>query len=244
MHGGDEEADSQDLATIVVDAHPKSGSPSMTAPRWRFPLADRLVANAMGPELVSKRLVLRGLRPSDFLGWQEVRRRCADWLLVWEPMRPPGSPDTAENRRAFEARCEARDRERASGTSYGFGIFFDDRFVGECNVNSVQRGAMQSGYVGYWVDEIYAGRGFMPEAVVAVLRFGFEQAGLHRLQVSIIPRNLASRRVAEKLELRDEGVAERYLEINGQWEDHVRYAITAEEWQQRRDELHRSWLAP
>ena len=234
--------DSVDLATIAVDAHPLSGQPAMTSSRWRFPLADRLVANAMGPELQSKRLVLRGLRPSDFLGWQEVRRRCADWLLVWEPMRPPGSPDTAESRRAFEARCEARDRERAAGSSFGFGIFFEDRFVGECNVNSVQRGAMQSGYVGYWIDELYAGRGFMPEAVVAVLRFGFEQAGLHRLQVSIIPRNHASRRVADKLALRDEGIAQRYLEINGAWEDHVRYAITAEEWQERRVELQQRWL--
>lgn len=235
--------DSVDLATIADDAHPLSGRPAMTASRWRFPLADRLVANAMGPELQSKRLVLRALRPSDFLGWQEVRRRGADWLLVWEPMRPPGSPDTAESRRAFEARCEARDRERATGASFGFGIFFEDRFIGECNVNSVQRGAMQSGYVGYWIDELYAGRGYMPEAVVAVLQFGFEQAGLHRLQISIIPRNQASRRVADKLGLRDEGIAQRYLEINGTWEDHVRYAITVEEWQERRVELQKRWLA-
>jgi ribosomal-protein-alanine N-acetyltransferase len=46
----------------------------------------------------------------------------------------------------------------------------------------------------------------------------------------------------EKLGLRDEGVAERYLEINGVWEDHVRYAITAEEWDLRRGELEAAWL--
>ena len=50
------------------------------------------------------------------------------------------------------------------------------------------------------------------------------------------------RRVVEKLELRNEGLAERYLEINGVWEDHFRYAITAEEWADRRDELVTSWL--
>ncbi len=53
---------------------------------------------------------------------------------------------------------------------------------------------------------------------------------MHRIEVAIVPRNRASRRVVEKLELREEGVALRYLEIDGRWEDHVRYAITSEEW--------------
>ena len=70
-----------------------------------------------------------------------------------------------------------------------------------------------------------------------VLRYAFEELGLHRLQIAIIPRNKASRRVVEKLDMREEGIALRYLEINGVWEDHVRYAMTAEEWDERRDEL-------
>ena len=37
-------------------------------------------------------------------------------------------------------------------------------------------------------------------------------------------------------------MAERYLEINGVWEDHIRYAITVEEWDARRDELVNNWL--
>ena len=60
--------------------------------------------------------------------------------------------------------------------------------------------------------------------------------------MAIIPRNKPSRRVAEKLNLREEGVALRYLEINGTWEDHVRYAITAEEWAERREEFLRGWI--
>lgn len=214
----------------------------MSGTRRRFTLADRLVQGSLGPELTSKRLLLRSLRPMDFFAWQEVRRRCADWLVPWEPQRPPGSPDAVENRRAFEARCEQRDRERSIGASYGFGIFHDGRFVGECNINNVQRGAMQGGYIGYWIDQSWAGRGFMPEAVVAVLRFGFEELGLHRLQISIVPRNAPSRRVVEKLAIRSEGIAERYIEINGVWEDHIRYAITVEEWEARRSALCSVWL--
>jgi len=48
--------------------------------------------------------------------------------------------------------------------------------------------------------------------------------------------------VMEKLRYREEGIALRYLEINGVWEDHVRYAITVEEWQDRGEELGREWL--
>jgi len=59
---------------------------------------------------------------------------------------------------------------------------------------------------------------------------------------AIVPRNAASRRVAHKLGLRDEGVAERFLQIRGVWEDHVRYAITSEEWDVRRDEITRRFL--
>jgi len=84
----------------------------------------------------------------------------------------------------------------------------------------------------------------VPEAVVATLRFAFEDLGLHRVEISIIPRNRSSRRVVEKLGIRMEGIALRYLEIDGRWEDHARYAITAEEWSERRGPLIEEWLVP
>ncbi len=48
--------------------------------------------------------------------------------------------------------------------------------------------------------------------------------------------------MADKLGLRDEGVARRLLQIRGVYEDHVRYAITAEEWGERREELTAKFL--
>ena len=192
--------------------------------------------------LHGRRVLLRPLTLHDFDEWREVRRRCNDWLTKWEPRRIPGQPDTVEDRQAFSARCSVRMREIQLGTGYGFGVFVDGKFGGEININSIHRGAHQSAYVGYWIDEALAGKGYMPESLVAVLQFSFEQLALHRLQISIIPRNGSSRRVVEKLAIRDEGIAERYLEINGTWEDHIRYAMTSEEWDVRRDELLSAWL--
>lgn len=200
------------------------------------------LTRASGQELTGRRVVLRPLVVNDFEAWREVRIRGRDWLLKWEPRPLAGQPDAVEDRRVFAARCAARERERQLGTGYGFGVFVGGRFAGEINLSSVQRGPFQNAYVGYWIDEAMAGFGYTPEAFVVLARFAFEDLALHRLQVSIIPRNRASRRVAEKLGLRDEGIAVRYLEINGVWEDHVRYALTSEEWTERREDFLRTWL--
>jgi [ribosomal protein S5]-alanine N-acetyltransferase len=148
----------------------------------------------------------------------------------------------AEDRASFAARCAARERERQLGGGIGFGMFADDRLAGEITLSSIQRGPFQQAYIGYWVDEELAGQGLAGEAVVVVLRYAFEELGLHRVEIAIVPRNLPSRRVVEKLDLREEGIAIGFLEIDGKWEDHVRYAITSEEWSHRRKDLVSTWL--
>ncbi len=189
-------------------------------------------------------MTLRPLVSADYAQWRDTRRRNQEWLTPWESRRAPGSPDVVESRSAFAARCQARERERQLGTGYGFGVFVGPRLCGEVNVNGVQPGPFHSAHVGYWIDEASAGRAYAPESLVVLFRHAFEELRLHRLQIAIIPRNKASRRVVEKLGLRDEGVARRYLEINGVWEDHIRFAITVEEWEERRAELLAEWVDP
>ena len=179
---------------------------------------------------------------ADYPAWYEVRNRCRDWLVPWEP-RPNGAPLAPEDAASFATRCVMRERERQLGTGFGFGIFVEGRFSGEVTLSSIQRGPFQNGSIGYWIDKDLAGQGLVPESVVMMLKFAFETLRLHRVEVAIIPRNAASRRVVEKLELRNEGVALGFLEINGEWEDHVRYAMTSEEWVVRGKELHDAWLA-
>ena len=190
------------------------------------------------------RVMLRPLVPQDFPAWREVRQRNDGWLTPWEPRRPLPQFDPTVNRNAFASRCAARERDSAAGLSFGFGLFVDDHFCGEVNINHILRGAIQTGTIGYWVDERCAGRGLIAEGVVVVAEFAFERLWLHRLEICIVPRNRNSRRVMEKLEIREEGVAVRALEINGVWEDHVRYGFTAEEWQLRANELRERWLLP
>jgi ribosomal-protein-alanine N-acetyltransferase len=196
-----------------------------------------------GTVLYGPRVLLRPLDVSDHAAWRDVRIRSREWLERWEPYPEPGTPDPVDSREAFRARCGAWERQRQFDTAYGFGIFLHDgTFMGEVSLGSVMRGPFQSAFIGYWIDERYAGKGYMPEAVAVVIRYGFEQLGLHRLEAAIVPRNSASRRVATKLGLRDEGTAVRFLQIRGVWEDHVRYAISREEWDVRKPEMEAAFL--
>ena len=77
---------------------------------------------------------------------------------------------------------------------------------------------------------------------MVLARHAFEELRLHRIEIAIIPRNAASLRVVEKLAIREEGVARWFLEINGAWEDHKRFGLTAEDWQHRGDELVTAWI--
>jgi ribosomal-protein-alanine N-acetyltransferase len=194
-------------------------------------------------ELAGRRVVLRPLRDRDYPAWHEVRTRAREWLIHWEP-RPAGVPYPSEDAVSFAARCAMRERDRQLGTAFGFGIFVEGQFAGEINLSSISRGTSQSAYLGYWIDESQAGHGYMPEACVVVFAFAFDELRLHRVQVSIIPRNGPSRRVVEKLGLREEGLAKGYLEIDGKWEDHLRYAITTEEWAARRARYLAEWVTP
>jgi [ribosomal protein S5]-alanine N-acetyltransferase len=90
------------------------------------------------------------------------------------------------------------------------------------------RRVFQNAHLGYAVTEAANGRGYATEAVQEATRIAFEELGLHRVQAAVIPRNDASIRVLEKAGFRREGFAERYLLINGAWEDHLVFAVTRE----------------
>jgi [ribosomal protein S5]-alanine N-acetyltransferase len=106
----------------------------------------------------------------------------------------------------------------------------DGAIAGVFTVSQIVRGAFQSAYLGYYAHEAYAGQGLMREAIEQVLDHCFGALGLHRIEANIQPGNAPSIALARGAGFRLEGFSPRYLLIGGQWRDHERYAITADEW--------------
>jgi ribosomal-protein-alanine N-acetyltransferase len=73
-------------------------------------------------------------------------------------------------------------------------------------------------------------RGLMKEAVSLVVTHAFRDLGLHRVEANIQPANQPSRSLVQRLGFRQEGFSPRYLKINGEWRDHERWAVLADEW--------------
>lgn len=147
------------------------------------------------------------------------------YLEPWSPSRD----DEWYTFAAQEQRLRADVEQHAGGVAYHFNIVTDDGIAGRVDLTNVVRGVWENANLGYWVAATHRNRGYATTAVRLAVAFAFGDGGLHRVQAAVMPRNGPSLRVVEKAGFRREGVAERYLRINGRWEDHAIYAITADD---------------
>ncbi len=122
-----------------------------------------------------------------------------------------------------------QDREAVEGRLLPFAIDVDGQLAGQMHLFGISRGALLSGAAGYWIGREWAGRSITPFALALLIDHALGPAELHRVEVNIRPDNAKSLRVVHKLGLRDEGLRERYLHINGEWHDHRSFAVTVEE---------------
>ena len=99
----------------------------------------------------------------------------------------------------------------------------------ESLANAVRYAAQQTGTIGYWMGEAHAGRGYMTTALRVLLPTLFGELNLHRVEAACIPTNAPSIRVLEKCGFVREGLARRYLCINGVWQDHLLFGLLHED---------------
>ncbi|MEO6714887.1 MAG: GNAT family protein [Mycobacteriales bacterium] len=174
---------------------------------------------------------VRPLRRGDARTWSESRLTNEAWLSPWEST-VPGPPTSYASRHtpaAYSRMWRTLRHAAREGTHLPFAVTYEDRFVGQVTAGNIVRGSFNNCALGYWVDQRYAGRGIAPIAVALVTDYCFGAARLHRVEANVRPENLASRRVLEKLQFRAEGVQQRYLLIDGEYHDHIGYALTVED---------------
>lgn len=170
------------------------------------------------------------LRPpvmNDYAPWAELRTLSRDHLTPWEPAWPRDEL----TRIAFRRRVRHYQREAREDLGYAFLLFADgsNTLLGGVTLSNVRRGVTQSATLGYWLGRSQLRRGYMTEAVAAVIPFAFDHLRLHRIEAAAMPANVASLRVLERNGFKREGLARRYLKIDGTWQDHILHALLADD---------------
>ena len=183
-----------------------------------------------GPAALAPRgrgLLLRAPQMSDFPQWSELREKSRAYLTPWEPIWP--SDDLS--RSGFRRRLRRYAEDIAADRSYPFLAFReqDGELIGGITLANVRRGIVQTGTIGYWIGQRHAGRGYMTAALRVLLPSLFGELNLHRIEAACIPSNVASIRVLEKCGFVREGLARRYLCINGVWQDHLLFGMLHED---------------
>jgi ribosomal-protein-alanine N-acetyltransferase len=173
-------------------------------------------------------VTLRPLELGDARPWRDARVRNSAWLKQWDATVPPNAPGRPATFKGLVRRLSRLARE---DLAMPFAVLVDGQFAGQVTVNNIVRGSAQFASIGYWIDQEYAGRGVVPLAVAMVMDHCFFVAHLHRIEIAIRPENTNSLRVVEKLGLKEYGLAERYLHIDGDWRDHRLFAMNAEDCQ-------------
>lgn len=222
----------------------------MSRPRGATRRAPTTDEAAPGPErarlplafaLITDRLVLRPYRPSDVRPLRAFAIENEAHLDPWSPR--PRTPSSARSIVEIAKRVAAQRKAWRDDRGYAFAITLRapgvragaGPLVGRVALNEVVRGAFQNAYLGYLVGRAWEGRGLAREAVAAALGFAFGAAALHRVQAAIMPHNARSLALARAVGLREEGLARRYLSIDGAFRDHLLFAMTREDFRARDD---------
>lgn len=180
-------------------------------------------------QLESERLILKVLDESNGQEVLEYFIRNRDFLNKWEPVRQDEFYTLDNHMEQLKSEFE----KMQEGRLFKIWVFEKEdkdfkNVLGSVALNEIVRGCFHSCFLGYRMDNIKTNRGYITEAVKRVIEYAFDELKLHRIEANIIPENGPSLRVVEKLGFYNEGLAIKYLKINGKWEDHIHMVIRNE----------------
>lgn len=179
-------------------------------------------------EFRGQHIVLRPLHRRDGADWRRQRIEDEMWLRPVEPTAGTGWEE-AHSSEAWRHVFSNLRLSQQMGIVLPAVIEVDGRFAGQLTLGNIQHGVISSCWIGYWVYSGFRGRGVATAAVAMGVDMAFSRLQLHRVEATVMEMNGASRRVLERNGFRREGFLRRNLHINGQWQDHILVALTAEE---------------
>ncbi len=172
-------------------------------------------------------LELRSLRLADaeplFARVAANRGRLRRWLPWVEDTR------ALDDSRAYILRMQAQAK---AGLGLTFGLWWKERLIGVAGFTWIAQ-AHCAAAIGYWLDQDAEGYGHMTAAVSALLRHGFRELGLNRIEIRAGVRNRRSRAIPRRLGFRHEGTLRQAEWVDGRFVDHAVYGLLASEWAER-----------
>ncbi len=178
--------------------------------------------------LVTENIFLQRPMAQDYEEWSDLRRKSAGFL---QPFEPQWSHDEL-SRSAYKSRLRRHEADISSGRGLPWFLFSrtkKPKLLGGVTVSNIRRGVAETGTLGYWMGEEFAGNGYMKEAVLAISQNLFDAHHLHRIEAATVLENERSQRLLLRCGFRQEGIARRYLKINGSWRDHLLFARIADD---------------
>jgi [ribosomal protein S5]-alanine N-acetyltransferase len=179
------------------------------------------------PVIRGQGVYLRYPRIADYPVWARLRAESREFLTPWEPVWA----DDELTRGAFRRRIKRYQKETRLDSAYVFFVLreSDNVLLGGCTLSNVRRGVTQCCTLGYWIGAKFSRQGYMTSAVKALIPFVFKTLGLHRIEAACLTDNEPSKNLLARTGFRQEGLARRYLLINGEWADHLLFALLKEE---------------
>lgn len=170
------------------------------------------------PTLICDRLILRKITPADAKDMYEYASDgdLTEYLL-WSP-----HPDIGYTRKYIRS----LGRYYARGEFYDWGVELREngKFIGTCGFASIDQ-ENRSAEIGYVINNAYRGMGYAVEAARAVIRIGFDELNLNRIEARYMVGNSASERVMRKLGMTYEGVCREEIFVKGKYRDIGHYAL-------------------
>jgi ribosomal-protein-alanine N-acetyltransferase len=162
-------------------------------------------------------ITIRPLAADDSSELAALMQRNREFLAPWEPTRDADY----FTEKAVTATVGVLLDLRRTGVTMPFVIEEDGVLVGRTTLNNIVRGPFQSASIGYWVDGARGGRGIASAACALIVEHAFGELGLHRVEAGTLVHNLRSQRVLARNGFEQFGFAPRYLQIAGEWRDHL-----------------------
>ena len=155
------------------------------------------------PVLSTPRLILRALRLTDLEDLYEYASDPEiDQYVPWEHYK--NIEEARENLNEF-----LKEYEKDGLGAWGIEHRTDKKLIGIINT-SIPHRINRRVELGYTISRAYWGKGYVTEAVQAVIQFGFEKMKLVRIEAVVLPEHLASARVLEKSGMEFEGILHSY----------------------------------